>query len=76
MLYSAAFSTVLAALAIAPSTLAVVNYPNDFIDPAPILSYQYDDKATIPAQQTIIQWANSLAKAGPWGMQLAQLTFD
>ncbi|TXT07333.1 hypothetical protein VHUM_03053 [Vanrija humicola] len=48
-----------AVLAVAPVALGVTNYANDFVAPKTILQAGFD-QTTISAQQTIIQWANSL----------------
>jgi hypothetical protein len=71
MIASAALPAVLAALSLAPTVFGVVNYANDFVDPATILDFKYND-TTIEAQQTIVQWANTLASKGPWSKWLDQ----
>lgn len=60
----AAHVVVAVALALAPAALGVTNYADDFVAPKTILQAGFDKK-TILAQQTLVQWSNSLnGKAG------------
>lgn len=54
-----------AALSVAPSALAIVNYPIEFAEPKNILERTYNND-TIDAQQSIIKWADMLDTSGPW----------
>ena len=58
-------------LALAASTLPAVhsfiNYANDFVNPDYILAGNFGN-TTIPAQNTIKQWADDSATGGPWSM--------
>ena len=44
---------------------AYINYANDFIDPNYVLSKNFS-AITIPAQQTILAWAEQSTEGGPW----------
>lgn len=52
-------------LSFAISSRAYVNYANDFIDPNYVLSKNFS-ATTIPAQQTILSWAEQSIVGGPW----------
>ncbi|KAH9929064.1 chondroitin AC/alginate lyase [Epithele typhae] len=56
---------VLASTALSAS--AFTSYANDFIDPKIILSNGLSN-LTIEAQETIVEWAEDLAAAGPWNV--------
>ena len=44
---------------------AYINYANDFIDPTYVLSKSFS-ATTVPAQQTILAWAEQSTEGGPW----------
>ena len=44
---------------------AYINYANDFIDPAYVLSKNFSD-TTKPAQATILAWADESDVGSPW----------
>ena len=56
---------VLSVLAFAPAALCIVSYDNDFVDPNYILSKSFNT-STAGSQESIVQWADSLAAEGPW----------
>lgn len=77
MRFPSALVAVATALSLSPAATAVANYANDFIHPSYILDFQYQN-VTVPAQQTVIQWANALNLASPWsecktGWQMADV---
>lgn len=48
-----------------PAVHSLTNYANDFINPSYVLSKNFTD-TTLPARNTIIQWANDSIAGGPW----------
>ncbi|KAI0826105.1 alginate lyase-domain-containing protein [Irpex lacteus] len=66
---SALFNLLILATVIASSThtYAYVNYANDFVDPDYILAGNFSE-TTLPAQNTIRQWAEDSAAGGPWSV--------
>jgi hypothetical protein len=61
------FAFILLVLAVTPVvvTIGYTDYDNDFLDPAYILSGDFNI-STAGAQQSIIEWADMLAAQGPW----------
>ena len=53
---------------------AYVNYDNEFVDPKYALSKNFND-TTIPAQQTILAWAEQSTVGGPWSKQASLVYF-
>lgn len=68
---SALFNLLTLTIVIASSThtYAYVNYANDFVDPDYILAGNFSE-TTLPAQNTIRQWAEDSAAGGPWSAYL------
>ncbi len=63
---SAAFSLSLGVLLVQPLPVrAVTSYANDFVDPTYVLAKDFSN-VTAEAQATIVSWAQSLAREGPW----------
>ena len=62
---SALFRLSFTVLSFATLGRAIVDYANDFVDPAYILAKKFPLN-TIPAQQTILAWAEEAAVGGPW----------
>lgn len=61
----------LSVVALAPAVLGqigVTSYANDFVNPDYVLAKNFNTD-TAGAQQTIVQWANTLAAQGPWSKQ-------
>ncbi|KIM71448.1 hypothetical protein PILCRDRAFT_830320 [Piloderma croceum F 1598] len=58
---------VLSVFAFAPAALCIVSYDNDFVDPNYILSKSFNT-STAASQESIVQWADSLAAEGPWSV--------
>jgi hypothetical protein len=56
---------VLSVFVFAPTALCIVSYDNDFVDPNYILSKSFNT-STAASQESIVQWADSLAAEGPW----------
>ncbi|KAI0827307.1 chondroitin AC/alginate lyase [Trametes gibbosa] len=62
----AAFSVSLGVLLIQPLPVhSLTSYANDFVDPSLVLARNFSN-VTIEAQATIYQWAQDLAREGPW----------
>ncbi|KAI0696536.1 chondroitin AC/alginate lyase [Cytidiella melzeri] len=64
---SCATSTLLFLATILPAVHSFVNYANDFLNPDYVLAKNYS-QTTIPAQNTIRQWAESSSAGGPWSV--------
>ena len=65
LLYASTFFFFLSTINAASQPPAI--YANDFVDPNVILNtpFTFGDN-TYRAQETIVEWANSLAAGGPW----------
>ncbi|KAI0634347.1 chondroitin AC/alginate lyase [Trametes polyzona] len=71
---SAALSASLGVLFTQPLPVrSLTSYANDFVDPSLILGRDFSN-VTVEAQATIFEWANELAKEGPWTVMNKSVT--
>ena len=52
-------------IGLVPTVHSLTNYANDFVNPNYVLSKNFST-TTLPARDTIIQWANASIAGGPW----------
>ncbi|KAJ3524052.1 hypothetical protein NM688_g8630 [Phlebia brevispora] len=64
---SALFQLSFTVFSLVPFGRAYVNYANDFVNPTYVLSKNFDN-TTIPAQETILAWADQADIGSPWSV--------
>ncbi|KAH9168059.1 chondroitin AC/alginate lyase [Lactarius sanguifluus] len=67
VLLSAVVLSLFAVHSLADLNIGFSSYANDFIEPSYILGKNWN-ATTVVAQESIIQWADSLAAQGPWSV--------